>query len=88
MTPESSNPARLLLFGRDLELLEIRAKVLRSAGMIADISVDLEDFKVRITLSEAIYDVVVCCHTALDGFGSRSVLHRRRGSYNWVVNSP
>ena len=66
MSPESSNPARLLLFGKDPELLETRAKVLRSAGMIADIAVDLDDFEVRITNSDSVYDVVVCCHTVTE----------------------
>jgi hypothetical protein len=66
MSPESSNPARLLLFGKEPELLETRAKVLRSAGMIADIAVDLDDFEVRITTCDSIYDLVVCCHTVTE----------------------
>jgi len=66
MSPASSNPARLLLFGKDPELLDSRAKVLRSAGVIADIAVDLDDFEVRVTNSDSIYDVVVCCHTVTE----------------------
>ena len=66
MSQESSNPARLLLFGNDAELLETRGNVLRSAGMVADLSVDIDDFKVRITAPGLIYDVIVCCHTVTE----------------------
>src|ERR1700733_1078264 len=64
MSVESPNPDRLLLFGRDANLLETRAMVLRSAGMTVDVAVDIGAFKGRITAPGSIYDVVVCCYTA------------------------
>jgi hypothetical protein len=57
------NSGRILLFGQDASLLEIRAMVLQSAGMTADIVVDIDEFRVRITAPSLLYDVVVCCHT-------------------------
>lgn len=64
MLADSPNPSRVLLFGRDAYLLEIRAMVLRSAGMIVDVALDMDDFKVR--LAASVYGVVVCCHTATE----------------------
>jgi hypothetical protein len=64
MLADPSNPSRVLLFGRDSYLLEIRAMVLRSAGMMVDVALDMDDFKVRVAAS--VYGVVVCCHTATE----------------------
>jgi hypothetical protein len=62
MSPELSNPARVLLFGKDEALLETRAKVLRSVGMIAEIALYVGDF----FRSGSLYDGVVCCYTATE----------------------
>jgi hypothetical protein len=62
MSPEISNPARILLFGKDEALLETRAKVLRSVDMVADIALHVEDF----SQSGSLYDGVVCCYTATE----------------------
>lgn len=64
MLEYSSNPSRVLLFGRDNYLLEIRAMVLRSAGLTVDVALDMNDCKVR--MGATVYGVVVCCHTATD----------------------
>ena len=64
MSLESRNPARLLLFGRDANLLELRALVLRSAGMTVEIATDIDDVKVRFATSGSIYQALICCHTA------------------------
>ncbi len=64
MSLELPNPGRLLLFGKDADLLESRALVLRSAGMIVDIAVDIDEFKIRIAAPGFAYDVIVCCYTA------------------------
>jgi hypothetical protein len=66
MSPESPNPDRLLLFGEDANLLEIRAMVLRSAGMTVDIAADINDLKVRIAASGQIYHALICCHTVTE----------------------
>jgi hypothetical protein len=60
MSPETSKPARILLFGKDPDLLSTRASVLRSVGMIADIALDIDGF----TDAGSLYDAVVCCYTA------------------------
>jgi hypothetical protein len=62
MSPELSKPARVLLFGHDAELLETRAKVLRSVGMIAEIALHVGDF----TDAGSLYDGVVCCYAATE----------------------
>ena len=66
MPLKSPNPTRLLLFGEDANLLEIRALVLRSAGMTVDIAADIDDLKVRIAASNQIYHALICCHTATE----------------------
>ena len=64
MLADPSNPSRVLLFGKDPYLLEIRAMVLRSAGMIVDVALDMDDFKVRVAAS--VFGVVVCCYSATE----------------------
>jgi hypothetical protein len=65
-SPQSSDPARVLLFGNHVGLLETRAMVLRSVGMIADIADGIHDFKCRAVHSGSRYDVVICCYTATE----------------------
>ena len=55
MSPVSSNPRRLLLFGTDGRLLETRAMILQSAGMIADIAVNIKDFRLRTADAGSLY---------------------------------
>lgn len=62
MSPELSNPARILLFGRDANLLQTRAKVLRSVGMIAEIALQLSD----LSDVNSRYDGIVCCYDATE----------------------
>jgi hypothetical protein len=61
--PSSTNPGRVLLFGRDRGLLEIRALVLKSARLAVDIVTNMEAFKKRIAEPDTPYGVVVCCYT-------------------------
>jgi len=63
MLPSSDNPARILLFGRDRTLLELRARVLRSADIAAHIATDVEDFQMRISSPESKYRAVLCCYS-------------------------
>lgn len=62
MSREISKPPRILLFGKDADLLSTRASVLQSVGMIADIALNIDGF----THAGSLYDAVVCCYTATD----------------------
>ncbi|HEY1806288.1 MAG TPA: hypothetical protein VGG45_17580 [Terracidiphilus sp.] len=62
MSAELSKPARVLLFGNDAELLSTRARVLQSAGVIAEIALQVDDF----ADAASRYDGVVCCYTATE----------------------
>jgi hypothetical protein len=66
MPPSSTNPNRVLLFGRDETLLDSRALVLRSAHIEVDITTDKETFRIRIIGHNCPYRVVVCCYTVAD----------------------
>jgi hypothetical protein len=66
MSPQPSNPARVLLFGNYAELLGTRAMLLQSVGMIADIAVGIHDFRSRTADAGSLYSAVVCCYTATD----------------------
>lgn len=66
MSAESHNPSRVLLFGKDMELLETRAMVLRSVGMTVDIATNLRDFNTQVGSSGLPYGVTVCCFSASD----------------------
>jgi len=66
MLPQPVNPHRLLLFGKEETLLELRAKVLRSVGLAVDTSVALPDFTNQISISGNTYDGIVCCHTVTE----------------------
>jgi hypothetical protein len=62
--PRSTNPERVLLYGRDRALLDIRALVLKSARLDVDIATDIDTFKKRITdPAEAPFGAVICCYT-------------------------
>lgn len=66
MSLRHDDPQFVLLFGRDPELLETRADVLRSTGISVDIAAGLRDLKDRVDHTSSNYGVVVCCHTATD----------------------
>lgn len=66
MSVDSPKPDHVLLFGKEPNLLEIRAMVLRSVGMVVDIALDIGTLKARVTASHSMYGVVVCCYTATD----------------------
>jgi hypothetical protein len=61
--PSSTNPGRVLLFGRDRSLLDTRALVLKSARLAVDIATDIDTFKKRIADRETPYGAVICCYT-------------------------
>lgn len=66
MSSQHPNPEIVLLFGPDSNLLETRANLLRSIGLMADIAASLSDLKDRVDVSPSNYGVVVCCHSATD----------------------
>jgi hypothetical protein len=66
MLPESANPHRLLFFGKDSTLLELRAKVLRSEGMLVDTAVEIRDFTNQIAGRGRTYGGIVCCHSVAE----------------------
>jgi hypothetical protein len=62
--PSSISPGRVLLFGRDRTLLDIRALVLKSASLAVDIATDIDTFKKRIADPAGTpHGVVICCYT-------------------------
>ena len=66
MPAEYRNPSRVLLFGKDANLLQTRAMVLRSGGMVVDVVVDIGAFKIQVGDSAVAYAAIVCCYTASD----------------------
>jgi len=66
MPPSSTSPDRVLIFGRDRGLLDLRALVLRSARLAVDVTTDIGAFKKRIADPGCPYGAVICCHTAAD----------------------
>jgi hypothetical protein len=57
----------VLLFGTDRTLLDIRALVLRSAGIAVYVTTDMNEVQKRIGDGESVYRAVVSCYTATDG---------------------
>ena len=66
MRQESQKTVRILLYGCNEKLLETRAFVLRSAGLLSDFALDLETLKALIAAPESACAVVVCCHSVSD----------------------
>lgn len=66
MPPESPNRACLLLFGTDRELLETRAEVLRTVGIVVDTTTEIKEVRSRIAKVGSPYDGVVCCYTVAE----------------------
>jgi hypothetical protein len=64
MTSQPPIAHRILLFGKDAQLLETRALVLRRAGMVVDVAIDIDIVRVLKASPRSTYEVVVCCHTA------------------------
>ena len=62
----STNPGRILLFGKDTILLDTRALVLQSAHFVVDLSNDMETLTRRIVSSALPYRAIICCYTVAD----------------------
>jgi hypothetical protein len=61
--PSSTNPDRVLLFGKDRTMLNTRALVLQSTRLAVDIATDIETFKQRVIDPNTRYGAVICCYT-------------------------
>lgn len=66
MSEEFRKPNRVLLYGKDANLLATRAMVLRSVGIAVDVVTDIGDFEVQIGDSGLLYGGIVCCYTVSD----------------------
>jgi hypothetical protein len=62
--------------------------VLQSAGMTADIAVDLDEFRVWIAAPSLLYDVVVCCHTASEAERNEITKFSHRIRINIIMLEP
>jgi hypothetical protein len=84
MSQGSFNPGHLLLFGKDKNLLEIRAMVLRSAGMSVDIVANIDDLRVRLASSGPYHDVFICCHSVPETERNEAITIVERNSMSWI----
>ncbi len=62
--PSFTNSERVLLFGKDRMLLDIRALVLKTALLAADVATDLDKLTRLITdAADTPYGAIICCYT-------------------------
>jgi hypothetical protein len=66
MSVELPNSRHVLLFGKDANLLELRAMVLRTVGITVEIAVDIVDLKAQVVASGSICNAIICCHSATE----------------------